>query len=118
MSNSNPPVQGSQSTRVNDAAALSIDQAALNFTQSQAGTSYASSLFRTTRGSTIWDDDRSTSVYSYNTARDANKFLKEVEGRVSTFQYTPMIPVLIFSLFKTFNVLNETYFLPTGTRRV
>jgi hypothetical protein len=87
MSNSHPLVQDSQGVDADAAAALIIDQAALNFTQSQAGTAYANSLLRTTGGSTIWDDDSSASVYSYDTTRDASKFLKEVEGRVSTLQY-------------------------------
>ncbi|KIM21381.1 hypothetical protein M408DRAFT_333515 [Serendipita vermifera MAFF 305830] len=40
------------------------------------------------------DSESSASVYTYNSARDASKFVKEVEGR-------------------TFNVLSDTYFLPT-----
>ena len=88
MSSSHSLVRDSQGPDVDAiATAVVIDQAALNFTQSQAGTSYANSLLQTTRGSTICDDDSPASVYSYNTARDASKFLKKVDGRVSILQY-------------------------------
>jgi hypothetical protein len=83
MSSSHPLVQDSRGPDVDAPTALAIDQAALNYTQSQASTSYAKSLSRTRRDSIICDDDSSASVYSYNTGRDANKFRKEVEGRVS-----------------------------------
>jgi hypothetical protein len=86
MSSSHPLVQESQGPDAGAATPLAIDQAALNFTQSQAGTSYANSLLRTTRGSTICDKESRVSAYSYNTGRDANKFREEVEGRVSTLQ--------------------------------
>jgi hypothetical protein len=83
MYSSHPLVQDNQGPDADAPAALVIDQAALNYTQSQAVTTYAKSLSRTRRGSTICDDDGSASAYSYNTDRDANKFRKEVEGRVS-----------------------------------
>ena len=87
----NPPPQVKPHQGENAAPVLAgkgsvYEQAALNLSESQAGTSYANSLFRYTSGdgSTIWDDDGAQSVYSYDTARDGKKFLKEVEGRVST----------------------------------
>ncbi|PVF95576.1 S-adenosyl-L-methionine-dependent methyltransferase [Serendipita vermifera] len=74
------------------------DQEALNYTLSQAGTSYAGSAYGGkphATGSTTGKESL-VSAYSYNSQRDVGKFVKEFEGR-------------------TFNVLSDTYYLPTGT---
>jgi len=57
-----------------------VDQAAYNFTESQAATTYAGSTMAGTH-----DDDARTnaSVYSYTSGIDAAKLRREAYGRVS-----------------------------------
>jgi hypothetical protein len=59
-----------------------VDQAAYNFTESQAATTYAGSVMAGTRP---YDDDARTnaSIYSYTSGMDAAKLRREAYGRVS-----------------------------------
>ncbi|KAG8757019.1 hypothetical protein FRC14_002450 [Serendipita sp. 396] len=70
-----------------------LDQAALNLSLSQAGTSYAGSMAATSH---LDDDGKSRiSTYSYRSERDATQLVQEVDGRI-------------------INALCEQYYLPTG----
>lgn len=66
-------------------SAIRFDQDALNFTPSQSGTTYAGSTAPTATHESGNNAETSSgaSVYSYDSQRDAGKFVKEVEGRVS-----------------------------------
>ncbi|KAG8822211.1 hypothetical protein FRC19_006385 [Serendipita sp. 401] len=69
-----------------------LDQAALNLSLSQAGTSYAGSMAATSH---LDDDGKSRiSTYSYRSERDATQLVQEVDGRI-------------------INALCEQYYLPT-----
>jgi hypothetical protein len=95
-----------------------VDQRAINYTQSQAeSTYYTSSLaeISTRDRSTMEDtgDDRMSrvSMYTYNTT-DKSQYLKQDRGRVSIF--IPPRVIFIELNGQVFNTLNEAYFLPSG----
>jgi hypothetical protein len=66
-------------------SSLRYDQLALNFTQSQAATTYAGTTSAALSQASTHDNYATSgaSVYSYDSQRDAGKFVKEQEGRVS-----------------------------------
>jgi len=74
-----------------------VDQSAYNYTLSEAGTSYAGSMAGTEgyNRRTQEDDDAQTrvSTYSYQSDRDASKYLRQVDGRVSHsfLRYWPIL---------------------------
>lgn len=57
-----------------------VDQAAYNFTESEAATTYAGSMAETSH-----DDQTNVSTYSYRSNVDAARFLKEAHGRVGAY---------------------------------
>jgi len=75
-----------------------VDQSAYNYTLSEAGTSYAGSMAGTEgyNRRTQEDEDAQTAVstYSYRSDRDASKYLRQVDGRVS-HSFLRYYPILI-----------------------
>jgi hypothetical protein len=62
-----------------------LDQPSLNYTPSEADTSYAGSMGKWSRLDE--DDDKSrVSTYSYRSERDASRFGRQVEGRAGLLQ--------------------------------
>ncbi len=63
-----------------------VDQSAYNYTLSEAETSYAGSMAGTDGYKRSREDDDAqtrVSTYSYQSDRDASKYLRQVDGRVS-----------------------------------
>jgi hypothetical protein len=118
MPDSKPqPSTGASGDSKSDPKRRVYEQEALNYTLSQAGTSYAGSAYggRTQATESTTGKESNISAYSYNSQRDVGKFVKEFEGRVSH----PLVDNIVVSLahkstLQTFNVLSDTYYLPTG----
>jgi hypothetical protein len=63
-----------------------IDQPSLNYSPSEADTSYAGSM-SAAKWSQIDDESKSrVSTYSYRSDRDASRFVRQVEGRARFLQ--------------------------------
>jgi hypothetical protein len=68
-----------------------IDQPSLNYSPSEANTSYAGSM-SAAKWSQMDDDDGKSrvSTYSYRSDRDASRFVRQVEGRARFLQVVNM----------------------------